>query len=1304
MKQKIKLRELQLKSLRFKRRQYRVLLIGLGLFATVLIAFNFWFIDHAEEAIEQIVSAQSKGKLKLTIGKFRFNWLNNKIELNDAIFYTTDSTGSSLYQLSSKKITVKARGFLPLLFKSQLLIDSIHLYAPGVVFTKIKKKEKLSAAQKAEKDSISNTLDDEFSVPKEMGRISKSINEAINVLSIDKFVISGGSFALIDHTRPNEAPFRVDNINIRLDNLQVDSTTSRKSKKKILFTDNIAVQTSDQNIVFPGGRHFLNFKNFKVNLQNRRVEFDSCTIRGMKGDSSRSAFRIFFNKLHLTNINFDTLYQSEVIKADSVFCTNPKIFFDVDADQKTTKNNKKRVERIDELVQRLIGDVMLNYVVVKDAEIDINTIKKGKTSTFSSRNNDLELQGLIIRQNYERPVKVQRLFMSLHDYETVLQDGRYSIAFDSVRFADDAINLTRFTFKEFRGGSAVKSISMAGFQLKGMSWESLLYDNIFNAQSAVFYQPVIHYALLKKRSDKSKSIFQSLADIGGIMNLTNLEIRDGDINLNLGKGATLRLENTNLAVLPDELTTSKKLKSIQHSVKALSFTKGTFTKGSTFVLLNNVNLAEDKNGIRATNLLFRANGISANAAAIGIRNVLLDSINHNISLEGVSWSQAAIHISDHAKGTKPKNAGSPTDLQLKDIKGSNTSVDVKQGNKIIKADFSIITVDEIIKKINGKPQIRGLSLAGNDLRIASPGQWFSVEHLIISDNNNSILRNIHFRKTNETDSIRVDIPQLTIIPNITQIINGNIFLSHLVLTEPHIVATLGRRDPVLQKEKNKAPEINLQSALFERPNIQLTIINKNNRPSYISWNGVKENSYMKLSDFKSTDKTPIEAGQMKIYLTDFSYLNATGRKLATNANKLNLEFNNLLVQKNENDKIEWSTSASILSLDQIMFDSLGKKNAVLKLDKGDIRNVSLDSRFINNVGDIIKNSQLLNIADADGSFTSSKNRLSWHGLNFNHGYFKADSFHLAPLQTMEEYRIAKAFNEDYLTLKTGPINGGPFDMVKYGDDSILSIGNLAISDMNLITFKDKTQPDSSKKIKPLPTEQIRRISTSLDIDSLRLINGYVEYWELNKKTDTLSIIPVSALNVLLTHIKNHHIGPKDSLFINASANVINYLPTHLEVRQSYLDSLSGFLMKLGTGPMDLTHFNGILVPMIAAEITSGKLHNLSLEAIANDNYSLGNIRMDYKDVRLRVLNKKTLLYVGFLNKLITWAANAFIIRHNNNGRESPVFFERLKEKSATNFLIKTALSGIKSSLGLPGVKSKQRKYLRKLEKGEKNNN
>lgn len=1289
MKQKINLRELKFKRLRFRRIRFRVLMIILGLAATFLIGFNFWFIEHAENTLESIVESQSGGKIKLKVEKFHFNWITNQIKLEKAALYTNNDSATNMsYLFSAPAINIKATGFLPLLFK-RILIDSIHIYQPAVIVTKLHEAPQAYTHKHTARSG-------DFSVAKEIGRISQSVNKAINVLHISRFILDDGSFSLIDKTKPKEIPFNVNKINILLDNLQVDSATTRGMNQRITFTDEISLQTSDQDMIFPGNTHFLSFKNFRVTLRDRRVEFDSCTIRAIKGDSSKTAFNIFFDQLKLTNIDFDALYKSELIKADSVFCKNPSVFLDIDNTKKDkTVSSRKDVKKLDEVLQQLMGDIMLNYVVVQNAGLNITTYTQGKTNLFASKNNNIEIQGLAVRQNQERPVTINKFVMSLFNYKTLLQNGRYSFAFDTLLFNDNEVNLNKFAFEEFKDGKRIKSLEMPRFALRGFSWESLLYDNYIAAESARFYNPRITFTALPSKQKKQKNIFQTLNSVGNAMKLSNLEIINGDIKILMDKGARLHLQNTDLSLRANELTASRKIKNIQHAVKNLYTRRAQFSSGTANIRLDNLRLSDDKAGISAASILLRSTGVSARANGIKIYSIVLDSGSSNVVMNGLRWNNATIAINAKQKNNKKQTRQTTTGLVFSAIRGSNTQIRSINNDKKISAYLSSIRVDKILQK-TGRPEIYGLNVSGRDFLLTDPVQTLSIKNLSISDNHNSILSNISYHKIDAIDSIAASIPKVTIIPNISQIVNGNIFVNSVVVHDPVIKARIGKKDNKNAGGK-KQPEISIGEAKLERPDILLTFTNADALPSRVEWNGVKANSYIHVHGLKSTAQAPVSADEVKIYLTNFDYINAKNKRIATNDNKLNLLFKDFLLQKNDSGKAEWKTTANILSIDKLMFDSLGKNNAILRMDNGDVRNISLNSKFPK-VADIIKNSDNLHITGTDGSLVSERNSMYWYNLSFNKGFFKTDSFYLEPRQSLEDYKIAKKFNAGYLTLRSGLITGGPFNLEKYGSDSILSIGRIEANDLFMYTFKDKTQPDTVKKYKPLPTAMIKNISSKLDIGRLDLKNMNILHEELSNKTLALAKIPVTDLNAAIENIKNHNIQPQDSLWVNASMKVLGDLPLYARIRESYYDSLNAFVLNARGGSVPLEAFNRILIPFIGAKAASGYLDSLTMTATGNEYYSKGQMQMYYNGLKLQLLNKKDLPNQNFFNKVVSWLANLLIVRKNNNGKVAPVFFERDKEKSAINFYIKTAVSGLKSSVGLPGAKRQEKRYFRRAKK------
>src|SRR5690606_33223047 len=375
--------------------------------------FHFWFVNHAERLIEDMVEVRSNGKLKLDVEKFRFNWFSYDMELRNAVFYSADTTAATSYRFSVRSMHITVKEIIPLVFEKRIIIDSLRLLDPDIRVTRLR----------APRSDTSESTP--VSLPQEMGRVYNSIQDALDVLKVDKFHIDNGKFTLENLVQPDQLPVTITNIDFHLVNLVVDST--QRSGSQILFSDNVAMHTYDQDILFPDGRHRLQFSNFRINLQNRMVEFDSCTLTAMKGDSANSSFTIFFDKLLLTNIDFDTLYRTEVIKADSVYCINPRFRLDVELPSRDSE--RKPPPKLNELIQQLTGDLQLEFVIVQNGAFDINTIRDGEPSSFTSTNNNFELQGLRIQERSPRPLTVRSFAMAIRNYENFLGDSTYAMQF-----------------------------------------------------------------------------------------------------------------------------------------------------------------------------------------------------------------------------------------------------------------------------------------------------------------------------------------------------------------------------------------------------------------------------------------------------------------------------------------------------------------------------------------------------------------------------------------------------------------------------------------------------------------------------------------------------------------------------------------------------------------------------------------------------------------------------------------------------------------------------------------------------------
>ena len=496
----------------------------------LLTAFHFWFVYHAEEIIQNMVSVRSKGKIILEVENFKFNWFSKKMALENAVFSTTDSsTSGTKYSFAVHKINLTVRAVFPMIFEDKVLINKLSLKDPDIVVTRLRRPEK--------NDPISL---EEVSIPREMGKIYKSIQDALTVLQVKKFEIEDATFTLYNRMRPEDHPLKVTNFDFHIDNLKVD-TGRLTGQEKIFFSDNLVLKSRDQDIIFPDGRHRLSYRKFRINIEKRIVEFDSCTIAAIRTDSATTEFSIYFDELVMTNIDFGTLYRTELIKADSVYCINPRIKLDADMDKRT--GPKKTPPKLDDILRQLTGDMEFNFVIVNNASFDIRTQRNGIPNSFVSNNNSFEMQGLRIDKEAERPLRVKKFDMAIRNYENFLKDSTYEMQFDSVHFSDDKILLSDFSFRKVNKGRTINSFKVPRFEMSGLSWDELLFEQKLIAKRATLYHPVIKYTEgTRITTNRNRKLFDVLSDINEVIMLDDLNIINGDIELNLNSGVKMNLE------------------------------------------------------------------------------------------------------------------------------------------------------------------------------------------------------------------------------------------------------------------------------------------------------------------------------------------------------------------------------------------------------------------------------------------------------------------------------------------------------------------------------------------------------------------------------------------------------------------------------------------------------------------------------------------------------------------------------------------------------------------------------------------
>lgn len=1244
--------------------------IILGVLLLLLFGFHLWFKAHARHLLEDLVAKRSNGKVNMKLQKLHFGYFSNKMELENAVFFNTDSSDSNTaYRFSVKRIKLEVKGIWPILFKNEFLIDSLSLTEPNILVTRHRAVKK-------------DTNRGEVSIPAEMGKVYNSIRDALKVFKVSSFKINDGTFTLINRVESDNLPITISHINLFIDNFVVD-TTNRFADKKILFSDNIVLNSHHQDILFPDGRHRLSFRNFNINLRDRIVRFDSCTIAATRSDSANASFHVFLDTLLLTNIDFDTLYRTELIKADSVYCVNPKFTLDV----ALGKRRGGPAPRLEDMVKQLTGDLELAHVVVSNAEFNIRTIRDSIPTSFVFTQNNFEMEGLHVDQEAERPVKVKKFVMAIRNYENFIQDSSYSILFDSILLNDDRITLSNFVFNKLNNGRITNSFRIPQFNLQGLSWDDLVFERRLRAEQAIMFNPVINYSMLDAKR-KRQTIFEVLGSVNEYMDLQYLDVIDGKIDLQVNDSLRIQLDSATLAIQSHSLLTSKKLSSLKNSLTRLYFKRGRIRAGNLDMELGDIRYIGNSGQFEAGTISITDDekklDIHLNRAAV--QNMRVDEMVSEIFAKGVTWQSGHVRMRAVAK-----HHSKPVTVHLQNVHGYETALEGLFGPELVSTRISKLAFSSFDIIPGNKPVIQGLSLEGNNLDLRSNVRQLHVQNYQLRDRQQTQFNHVRYRMLSSGMDADLRAPQVTLIPSIDALIQGSVSFDSAEFQKPVILIRQEQNTPITNDPS--FPLTDIGSLKLLQPEIKYTQV-RDSGTFTMEWHGASDpKAFLLLTGLHadSGNNLNLSIKSLGYHLSGFTTTGERGRKLSTGNGMIAAELKNVEFAMENNLPAEWQATISQLDAKDLVLDSIGKKNGRLQITTASLSELRISTTKIINLRRMIAGNALFRMRNLNGNYTDSEKELNWYNAGFTPGNntFSLDSFSFRPVLSREDFMKEKGFQTDYVTARTGKITIGPVSADQYTENDRLQVGKISLDDVYITDYRDKNYPQKDSRPRPLPGKMIQLIPLKLSADTLSVNNANIEYTEVNPALQTTAIVPVTQLQVTAFPVKNVGLSDTDSLHIYASGSLLDTLHFQLRMKESYTDSLHGFHMITRMNSLDLQALNPVLEPTSMVHVKSGQMDSMLMRVWGNSRFAYGQMDFAYRSLKIQLVKKASdkKKKTGFLNFIV----NSFFVR-NKSRKTATVFYERDDQRSAINYLVRMLMSGITNAVGAKNHKKAMKPY------------
>jgi hypothetical protein len=1264
--------------------------IVMGILLVLLVVAYVWFVHHAESIIRDIVRSKSNGTVELSLKSITYDFGQRRLNLKEAVIYNTDSVRTkTAYRISVKQLSLQLHKLTPLILHRELVIDSILISNPDINVMK------------------SDTLEKKHgSLSHEIGDLYHSIHKALSLFSVGHFRLDNGRFSMANRARADWQPVTISNIYFRINNIKVGG--NKVDSSAFHFSEDIVFNTDHQEINFPDGRYRMAFSNFRIHVKDRSIALDSCSIISTGHRQKKLALSLFFDKLKFANFDFPALYATGVIKADSMYAINPLLNLNVTVDS-ARKQNAPPVP-MDTLLRHLGINTHLKYIGVKNISTSVVTVQNGQSAEFSTKGDDFEMRELSIDRSAKDPVSVGRFDMAIRGYTSLNKDSTYRFKFDSIRIVNSSILLNNFSINSLAKANVIRHHQLPLFELDSLSWEELIFDRHIKAKQAVLHNPEIHYVKNTRTGNGKKvSLYSLFNTLDRSMSLERIRVINGNLSYTPNPDTKLLLQQVDLTVHTNQLLAARSTSMIGDAVDSLHFEKGSIKTKKLQASISNGSFTGNGTVLQADEATIKdlSGNMTVKAKGIRMAGLAFDDSSDHISIGMASWKEATVMIH---KQPSPAPAGDrlPLSLTIQQVQGSNTHFSLKDAHSTLNTFINKLTIASIKKDANssqdpsGKEalKVEGLAIQGSNLQYTGKDMLVNTGDYALSGMARSHINDVRFTRYTAHDTITAAIPQVQLVPDLTAILAGNLQAEEIILKEPTLLVKLSAGKATQPASAGKPlPVMHIKKLAIEQPTLHLEQQQEEHTIS-LQWNkGITpaHNQWL-FNNIRHYGTAPLTVDKASIKGTDVSFSQHSEKLILLKPQSIELELGPTTLAAGRHQTIPWSTIIARFAIRNMQIDGIGKDSGRLNLTALTVEQLHIQGNQQHQ--EWLNNSPNLSLRDFSGDLTTTKDYFRWKQLSYHHRQrlLSIDSFTYTPIAGRDAYIAAHPYQTDYIQLNTGRINIHRPDLNKLFKDTLIHIGALAIFDPAISVYRDKRPPREPNVIRPLPVDMIKRLPFKLSVDSVLVHNGQVRYEEHSEKTNKSGVISITRLQALLANMKSRDLHATDSLKLQADAYMMDSIHVNLRLHESYTDSLAALLMTTRVGPANLMMLNKVVEPLASVRIRAGQLDTLTLRAIGREYISYGEMQMRYRKLNVEILQGGDVQQKSFVTKMITFIANTFVIKTRNTHKTGIIYFERLRDRSIFNYMIKMLLSGAGSSVGAKSNKKYLKHYKRELRK------
>ncbi len=305
-----------------------------------------------------------------------------------------------------------------------------------------------------------------------------------------------------------------------------------------------------------------------------------------------------------------------------------------------------------------------------------------------------------------------------------------------------------------------------------------------------------------------------------------------------------------------------------------------------------------------------------------------------------------------------------------------------------------------------------------------------------------------------------------------------------------------------------------------------------------------------------------------------------------------------------------------------------------------------------------------------------------------------------PKQDPQTYMKSVQFETDWMQIKIKKVEIKNLDFDKLLENRSIHLSELKVQTPDIKIYRDKRLPDPIFKFKPLPSQLLAEMESVIDIPSLVIQDGKVHYQEWGENAKDVANIYLDNISINIDNITTlpEKLNINDTLSIKLSGKFMKSGDLALDIKMNVTDKKQRFHTIGSISKLQFASLNPLSEHLLKIKFNEGKLDYINFWFNGNNKLSKGRLDIKYHDLSKIYFESEKELAKSEVDgktkprklnsKFMTLMANTYI--SNEYGPETKKYFQgrinfhRNENKSIVNFIVKSIITGIESSL-LPMV-------------------